>query len=143
MKKVYRLQKKFTCPIGHRLSLHKGNCKNVHGHSFSVIITLKSNQLDNNDMVMDFSDLKRMVNKYIDQLDHGIMLNKNDPLCEKLESCSEKVTKFDADPTAETLSEYLYYEIKNTIESKDSFIEVESITVFENENSSITFSEEE
>lgn len=139
--RTYTLQKRFTCPIGHRLSKNLDLCKNIHGHAFTFIVSIKSNYLNNEDMVMDFTDLKKIVNKHINKLDHGLMLNRNDPFFKELSLCSEKVTIFDGDPTAESLAEYLYKEIEKDLEV-EPFIKMDFVRVFENENSSITYSEE-
>lgn len=136
-KGLFTLRKKFKCPIGHRLSNHEGLCKNTHGHEFYIIVSIKSKYLGPGDMVIDFSDLKKIVNKHIDKLDHGFMINKNDPYYNQLVNCSEKVTEFDGDPTAEKLSEYLYHQINKDLLSLD----IDSVEVFENENSSVIYRE--
>lgn len=137
---MYKLQKKFKYPIGHRLSKHKGLCKNTHGHEFVIIVGIKSKKLDNNDMVIDFSELKKIVNEELGKFDHGLMINIHDPLFDQLCSCSEKVIKIDGDPTAERLSKYLYDVLSEKL--TDSFIDMDFITVYENEDSSITYMED-
>jgi len=68
---MYKVEKRFTIPIGHRLSKHKGYCKNLHGHNFVVLIGVKSEKLNENDMVIDFSDLKNESNRILDNWDHS------------------------------------------------------------------------
>lgn len=141
---TFILQKKFTVPIGHRLSKHSGLCKNVHGHAFSIIVSIKCKKLNDDDMVIDFSNLKDIVYKYIKQFDHGLMLNKDDPNIKDLSKGSERVTLFDGDPTAENLAKYFYeiIEFNLSIQELNKNVEMDFVRVFENENSSITYSKE-
>lgn len=140
-KSCYKLQKRFTLPVGHRLSKHNGRCANVHGHNLEIIVGLKTGGLDDNDMVMDFSEVKKIVGGYLDNLDHGLLINKNDPLYDSLVKCSERVIEFNDDPTAEELARYLYEKIENSL--NEPFVKVDFVTVYENENSSITYLEED
>ncbi len=138
---VWRLKKKFSCAIGHRLSGHSGLCKNLHGHNFVFIVALKSSELNIDGMVMDFSNFKKLVNKHLEKLDHGLLLNKYDPKISELTDveCSEKITLMSGDPTAEKLAEYLYNEIDDDLPSN---IHMDYVEVYENDNSSVTYSED-
>ena len=65
------ITKIFRFEASHSLPKHKGKCKNLHGHSYKLEVTVGSKQLNEKDMVMDFGDLKKIVNKeIIDKLDH-------------------------------------------------------------------------
>lgn len=103
---MYYITKTFNVPVGHRLSKHKGKCKNFHGHNLKIEVTVSSKVLNEDDMVMDFSILKEIVNKEIISWDHGMFLNKNDSECKLLNECITNL--FDSDPTAEVLCRYLY-----------------------------------
>ena len=86
---MYRIEKRFTVPIGHRLSKHPGRCASIHGHNFVIYVGLKTFQLNENDMIIDFSDLKEFVNTLLDDYDHTLLVNKTDtdwltPLAQKL-----------------------------------------------------------
>jgi len=48
---MYKVEKKFTLPIGHRLSKHQGRCFSLHGHNFTVLVGVKAELLNENDMV--------------------------------------------------------------------------------------------
>ena len=57
----------------HCLPNHKGKCKNHHGHSYKAEIEVgnKNNQLNEEGMIIDFGDLKEIINRIVDeQLDH-------------------------------------------------------------------------
>ena len=59
-----RITKKFTFETGHALFGHDGKCKNIHGHSYSLFVTVLGRPISESSnpkfgMVMDFSDLKK------------------------------------------------------------------------------------
>jgi 6-pyruvoyltetrahydropterin/6-carboxytetrahydropterin synthase len=75
-----RITKVFNFEMAHALSGYDGPCRNVHGHSYVLTVTLKGKvSTQNNDpklgMVMDFTDLKKIVKPIIDKLDHATILN--------------------------------------------------------------------
>jgi len=133
---MHRIEKKFTVPIGHRLSKHKGRCKNIHGHNFTILVGLKKNVLNDNDMVMDFSELKKIVNEIIDEWDHCTLLNEEDS--DLIETFSDmRCIAFPFDPTAERLSRVLFETISQRLTMP---IQIDYVTMYENENSKATYS---
>lgn len=138
---MYRIEKRFTFPMGHRLSKHKGRCFSMHGHNFTVLIGVKAEQLDDNDMVIDFSNLKSLVGRFLDNLDHCLLLNKTDKeLGAPLEKLDLRVIYVDHDPTAEKLSEEIYNSIDEALKTMWPSVQMDYVTVFENENSKATYS---
>ena len=83
--KIIRLTKAFTFETAHALYGYDGKCKNIHGHSYKLYVTVKGiPSQDSNDvklgMVMDFGDLKKIVNEaVVDVFDHAILLNEDSP----------------------------------------------------------------
>lgn len=77
---VIRLTKEFTFEAAHMLEGYDGLCREIHGHSYRLFVTVKGEpQSDHNSpklgMVMDFGVLKRIVNEQIvDRLDHSLMM---------------------------------------------------------------------
>ena len=142
---MYRIEKRFTFPMGHRLSKHCGRCYSPHGHNFTVLVGIKSETLDENDMVMDFSTLKEIVSKILDNFDHCLLLNKSDfDFGEKVKELggNTRVLYCDYDPTAERLAEFLYSEILKSLPYSHSHtVYIDYVTVFENENSKATYSQ--
>lgn len=71
--------------MGHALLNYDGKCAHIHGHSYCLEITLMGRPDENKEstkhgMVMDFKDLKRIVKEQIIlRLDHGLLLNEEDP----------------------------------------------------------------
>ncbi|MCD2448995.1 6-carboxytetrahydropterin synthase [Methylicorpusculum oleiharenae] len=99
---------------GHRLMNHPGKCRNLHGHSVKASISIKRDQLNDQGMVCDFSDIKDCVESFIDeQLDHNFLLHKDDPIIPLLEQNQERFLALDEHPTAEILSKMIYRYIKS------------------------------
>jgi 6-pyruvoyltetrahydropterin/6-carboxytetrahydropterin synthase len=76
-----RVTKEFDFEIAHALWNYDGPCENLHGHSYKLFVTIIGAPIaDENDpkngMVIDFGDLKQIVNdEIVDQLDHAVILN--------------------------------------------------------------------
>lgn len=137
---MYKIEKKFSLPIGHRLSKHNGRCFSIHGHNILILVGIKATTLDKNDMVMDFSDLKKHVGKLLNDLDHCLLLNETDKeLGDQLEKMGMRVITFKHDPTAEKLAEILYYALDNILPKIYPNVIMDYVTVYENENSKATY----
>ncbi len=54
----------------HHLLNYKGKCENMHGHNWKVEVTLRGNELDESNILVDFKILKKCVNEIVDYLDH-------------------------------------------------------------------------
>ena len=78
---VIRVTKEFNFEIAHALWNYDGPCKNLHGHSYKLFVTVMGSPIEDphnpkNGMVIDFGDLKRIVNEEIvEPLDHAVILN--------------------------------------------------------------------
>lgn len=144
---MYRIEKRFTLPIGHRLSKHQGRCSSIHGHNFIILVGIKAEQLNDNDMIIDFSDFKALVNNVLDDYDHKLLVNEKDaewmaPLAKELDLRASIFDHEGHDPTAERLSEQLFNKLKIIFDIFKLDFELDYVTVYENENSKATFSEE-
>lgn len=134
---MYYLSKTFEVPMAHRLSkLTKSRCVNWHGHNVFIEVTIKSYILNDNDMVLDFSILKKIVNECIDSWDHGIFLNKTDINCIE-DNCVKHV--FDQDPTSEVLCEYLYDQLKEIFMEKHENVYMHSVGMWETRDSKCVY----
>ncbi len=107
-----RLTKEFTFESAHALDGYDGLCREIHGHSYRLFVTVKGepSQCESNPkcgMVMDFGDLKCIVNREIvDRLDHSFVLRnseQNKELREVLGAKFEKVVLVDYQPTCENM----------------------------------------
>ena len=72
-----KIAKEFRWEMGHRLPFHKGLCKNVHGHSYKMVVEI-TGKLNKNGMIIDFFDLNKIVNPIIKKYDHSFLCWKND-----------------------------------------------------------------
>ena len=107
-----RITKQFSFETGHALYGYDGKCKNVHGHSYKLSVTvIGSPILDTNNvkfgMVIDFTDLKKIVKEEIvDNFDHATVFNQNTPhveLAKELSTRGHHVILVDYQPTSENM----------------------------------------
>lgn len=107
-----RITKQFSFETGHALYGYDGKCKNVHGHSYKLSVTVSGSPIsDTNNvkygMVIDFGDLKKIVNEEIvDVFDHATVFNKNTPhveLAMELKKRGHHVLLVDYQPTSEMM----------------------------------------
>ena len=107
-----RLTKEFSFESAHALDGYDGLCREIHGHSYRLFVTIKGEPISEEGdpklgMVMDFGDLKRIVNREIvDRLDHSFVLRdseQNVELREVLGAKFSKVVLVDYQPTCETM----------------------------------------
>lgn len=74
-----QLTKCISTETGHRLTNYSGRCAHMHGHSYRWEVTV-SGAANNNGMVMDFKDLKKILKETVDTLDHAFVFHTKDPL---------------------------------------------------------------
>ncbi|MDY2586164.1 6-pyruvoyl trahydropterin synthase family protein [Winogradskyella aquimaris] len=107
-----RITKQFSFETGHALYGYDGKCKNVHGHSYRLDVTVIGRPISDNTnvkfgMVIDFGDLKTIVkDEIVDVFDHATVFNKNTPhveLAKELESRGHNVLLVDYQPTSEMM----------------------------------------
>ncbi len=106
---MYTIVREIHFCYGHRLLNYDGKCRHLHGHNGKVEIELFAEKLDGMGMVMDFEELKRRVQKWIDtELDHKMLLNKADPVVPYLQEKGEPIVLMEANPTAEAIAKLIY-----------------------------------
>ena len=106
---MYRVTESIEFCYGHRLLRYKGKCAHLHGHNGRVEIELASPSLNDQSMVADFSDISRIVKEWIDQnLDHRMLLHKDDPLVPLLRKHDEPVFAMENNPTAEAIARVIF-----------------------------------
>ena len=107
-----RITKQFSFETGHALYGYDGKCKNVHGHSYKLSVTVIGKPISDNTnvkygMVIDFSDLKKIVkSEIVDVFDHATVFNKNTPhveLAKELEQRGHNILLVDYQPTSEMM----------------------------------------
>jgi len=119
-----RITKQFTFETGHALYGYDGKCKNVHGHSYKLSVTVIGTPITERDnvkfgMVIDFSDLKKIVKEEIvDQFDHATVFNETTPhveLANELKNRGHHVILVDYQPTSENMVIDFAGRIKNRL----------------------------
>lgn len=107
-----RITKQFSFETGHALYGYDGKCKNVHGHSYKLSVTVIGSPIQDAShvkygMVIDFGDLKKIVKtEIVDVFDHATVFNKNTPhveLAKELQSRGHNVLLVDYQPTSEMM----------------------------------------
>jgi len=107
-----RITKQFSFETGHALYGYDGKCKNVHGHSYKLSVTVIGTPITDTSavklgMVIDFGDLKKIVKEDIEDIfDHATVFNKNTPhreLAEELQQRGHHVILVDYQPTSENM----------------------------------------
>ena len=106
---VLRITKEFRFEGAHALAGYDGKCRNIHGHSYIMYITVKGEPLKGTDspkegMVVDFKELKAVVNdNIIDKFDHALVLRNDIPLAQELAASYPNVIMVDFQPSTENL----------------------------------------
>lgn len=138
---MIRITKIFTFETAHVLYNYDGKCKNMHGHSYKLFVTVKGkpiNDIENpkNGMVVDFGDIKSIVkSEIVDVWDHAVLVNALSPhkeLGDDLEQKGHKVIYCSFQPTCENM----LYAIAAKIKAKLSEgISLAYLKLHETENS--------
>ena len=108
---IIRITKQFTFEMAHALSDYDGLCKNIHGHSYHLDVTVKgAPKQDTNSpkqgMLIDFGDLKNIVHQEIISVyDHALLLQESDnqSLISELKKHYDKIVIVAFQPTTENL----------------------------------------
>lgn len=106
-----RLTKEFDFEMAHALWNYDGPCKNIHGHSYKLFVTVIGEPLNDESnvkhgMLIDFSELKRIVKtEIVKRFDHSVVVNSKAPyhILEKVEQMFEKYEVVNYQPTCENL----------------------------------------
>ncbi|MFN8257610.1 MAG: 6-carboxytetrahydropterin synthase [Bacteroidales bacterium] len=111
MAQKVRVTKEFNFEMAHALWGYDGLCKNLHGHSYKLFVTVIGEIIENTGstklgMVIDFGEIKKIVKtNIVDIFDHSVVLNKKAPVNEllKTEQMFERIHLLDYQPTCENM----------------------------------------
>ena len=118
-----RVTKEFDFEMAHALWNYDGACKNIHGHSYKLFVTLIGIPIEDDHnpkfgMVLDFKDLKKLIKgPVVDFLDHSLIVYRKaegDAL-NTVKQMYEKVHVFDFQPTCENLVLYIVDKIQSLL----------------------------
>jgi 6-pyruvoyltetrahydropterin/6-carboxytetrahydropterin synthase len=113
---------------------HGGKCRHLHGHSVKAAISISHDDLNDQSMVCDFSDVKDCVENYVNtHLDHNFLLHKDDPIIPALIQNNERFMVLDEHPTAEVLSKMLFNHLQ------ENGFKVSEVTLWETASASATY----
>ena len=107
-----RITREFSFEGAHALRGYDGKCSHIHGHSYRMAVTVIGEPVaeDNSPkkgMVIDFTDLKRIVNETItDRFDHALVMSRDSSLADQIEKVYGNVIIVDFQPTSEMLVSY-------------------------------------
>lgn len=136
-----RVTKSFNFETAHALYGYDGKCRNIHGHSYKLFVTVKGTPIQDSSnpkfgMVIDFGDIKKIVkSEVVDRFDHAILLNVNSPhkeLGEKLVKDGHKVIFTSYQPSCENMLIDMVNLIKPHL---NETVELQSIRLHETETS--------
>lgn len=114
--------KEFNIEAAHFLPKHQGKCKNLHGHRWNLDVAISCKQKDLRDgMVMDFADLKKIVQeRIVDIFDHR---------------CFNDVLPLGIEPTSEEIAIFIFKILNEVLVFYNSRVTVEWVTLKETEKS--------
>ncbi|HVO58609.1 MAG TPA: 6-carboxytetrahydropterin synthase QueD [Dongiaceae bacterium] len=118
---MFQVSVEETFSSGHALRGYRGKCENVHGHNYRVQITLTGPELNDIGLLVDFTDLKKVLRAIIAGLDHQFL---ND-----LEAFRT------VNPSAENLAKYFYDETCRQLTGLPAGAAISDVTVWETETS--------
>lgn len=126
---MYRVAREIEFCYGHRLLNYSGKCRHLHGHNGLAVIVLEGPDLDDRGMLVDFGEIKQHIKHWIDEnLDHTMLLHRDDPLVPMLREQGERFFLMDRNPTAENIARLIFDR------AKGAGLPVVEVTVWETEN---------
>ena len=136
-----RVTKRFHFEMAHTLYEYDGLCRNIHGHSYNLEVTLigeprRQPGHPKDGMVLDFTDLKNIVkSEIVNRFDHSLMVNRLVPRnqLELLKKTTERVIQVDFQPTTENIVSYIAEILQQHLPSDVSIYSIrlyETVTAF-------------
>jgi len=135
---IIRITREFSFEGAHALGGYDGKCCHIHGHSYRMAVTVSGNPIEDDNspkkgMVLDFTDLKKIVNEnIIDKFDHALVMKEGALLAEDIGRVYGNVVTVDFQPTSEMLV-ILFADIVKSLLPEG--IQLHSIKLWETEKS--------
>jgi 6-pyruvoyltetrahydropterin/6-carboxytetrahydropterin synthase len=124
---MYEISVEESFAAGHSLRGYEGKCERVHGHNYRVRVTFEGEQLDSRGLLLDFSEVKRLMRGLIERWDHRFL---ND------------VPPFDVlNPSAENMAKYFYEELARGLQAgaREVPICVAEVKIWETDTATATY----
>ena len=137
------ITRKLEFDAGHRIPDHNSQCRNLHGHRYTLLITLTGAVIEkdgqsNNGMIMDFSDIKALAKTHlVDLWDHAFLVYRDDnAVLQFLDSLpGHKTVVLDRIPTVENLARVAFDILKNVYQDRYwTGLSLSKITLYETPN---------
>jgi len=125
--------KKFTFDAAHRLSGYVGKCKNLHGHTYLLEVTL-TGEINHMGFIVDFGDLKTVVSKMLDTyFDHKTILRLEDDMNLAIQKIlpPESVYMVSYNPTAENMVLDIWEKLYEAFLSVETTAKIKKIRLYE------------
>jgi 6-pyruvoyltetrahydropterin/6-carboxytetrahydropterin synthase len=122
---MYEVTIRKSFSAAHILKEIGGKCEDLHGHNFLVEVTVAGADLNDEDLLIDFRDLKKWTNEILDDLDHKY-LNEIDFFKEM-------------NPSSERVAKYIFDRLTERIQGMNLNLKVPRVTVWESENARVTY----
>jgi len=131
-----KISKQYRWEMGHRLPFHKGLCKNIHGHSYTMFVEI-TGRLDKNGMIIDFFDLNKIVKPIIEKYDHAFLCwNGDKKVLNFLTKNKMKKVVVDYHSTVENIcSDFLDKLTNKLLDTKNHKFEELTVKIYESPNS--------
>ena len=123
---MYEVTVEQSFAAAHALRHYKGACENLHGHNFKVHVTIEGEQLDQAGMLVDFLDVKALMLRVMERIDHQ-NLNEVPPFNEE------------KNPSAENIAEYFYNHMSDGLKDVPVPVRVREVKVWETDIQSATY----
>ncbi|MDP9054876.1 MAG: 6-carboxytetrahydropterin synthase QueD [Acidobacteriota bacterium] len=121
---MFEVQIEHSFSAGHALRHYKGKCENVHGHNYKVQVVLRGEKLDHAGLLVDFTDLKKLLRAISEPLDH-VFLNDIEPFKT-------------INPSAENIAWYICQKLQEGLVASNP-VEVAEVKVWETDFQSATY----
>ena len=118
---MYELTVSSDFASAHILRGYQGRCKDLHGHTWKVDVTIEGQKLDDIGMVVDFRVIKKQLREFLEAIDHVYL---NDLAYFK-----------EVNPTTENLAKYIFEGFSNVCRP----LKLKRVRVWESENSSVVY----
>ncbi len=128
---MFELTIKRRFAAAHKLEGYTGRCSALHGHTWTVEVTVAGGRLDSLGMLLDFKSIKEMVDGVIRQFDHGYL---NELECFNGPGGG-------GNPTAENIAAYIYRAVKDALLKVSPDISPVAVRVWESPDASALYRE--
>lgn len=128
----------FHFEMAHAIHGYYGTCKNIHGHSYELYVTVSSTNTDTGyisapGFLVDFKEIKSIVTALvIDKLDHHLLISKEFQAANNSITSANNLLVFDAEPSAENLLIYIRRILQDQLPEN---IQLTSLKLFETKDS--------